>query len=481
MRRPLLLLGGRAADVLGRRRVFVGGLAVFTVASLLCGLAPSAGVLVAARALQGAGAALVAPAGLSLLTTIFSEGEERNRALGTWSAVAAGGGAAGLLLGGVLTEVAGWRWVFLVNGPVGAAVVVGSLRALPEGGSGRRTAGGGHQGEPGGRLDASGAATATLGLMTLVYGLSRGERAGLGDATTVALLLSSVALLAAFVLIELRARDPLVPLGLFRNRTLAGANLATLLFSGVVVGANFFPTLYLQQVLSFSPLRTGLAFLPMAAVAALASALAARFVEAAGVRRLLLSGMVALAAGSLLLYRIAPDGAYLTDVLPGMVLVAAGMGVGFTVGTLAATAGVEGGRQGAASGILTTCQQVGGAVGLAVLAAVAAAGTAGAASGAAGAAGATTPEALVGGFRTAFLVMGAAGLLAAVAVWGLVRETDCRTELARRRGAGGVVAVSAGGSVHGAPCQPAISRIADGRVSHPRPTVRGSSTWREPP
>jgi EmrB/QacA subfamily drug resistance transporter len=424
----LLLLGGRAADLFGRRRVFVWGLGAFTLASLLCGLAPTAGVLVAARALQGAGAALVAPAGLSLLTTIFPEGEARNRALGAWSAVAAGAGAAGLILGSVLTELVGWRSVFLINAPVGIAVVVASLRALPGGRPEYRRGG----------LDLPGAAAATLGLIALVYALSRGEREGFGDGTTVALLLGSAGLLAAFVIAELRARDPLVPFGIFRSRTLAGANLATLLFSAVVIEANYFPTLHLQQVLSFSPLRTGLAFLPMTTGAALASALAARYVAKVGTRRLLLWGMLSLAAGSLLLCSVSADGGYLMGVLPGMVLIAVGMGLGFTIGTVAATAGVRVERQGAASGILTTGQQLGGAVGLAVLATVAAAATEPAAS----------PEALVGGFRAAFLAMCGFGLLATAAVWALVREPDCRSELERRSKGKG---------------NPAVARISTGR------------------
>lgn len=447
----LLLLGGRAADLFGRRRVFVWGLGVFTVASLLCGLAPTAGVLVAARAMQGAGAALVAPAGLSLLTTIFSEGEERNRALGAWSAVAAGGGAAGLILGGLLTDLAGWRWVFLVNAPVGAAVIAASLRMLPAG----RSTTSAEDADTGGtlrqRLDAPGAATATLGLMALVYALSLGEREGFGSGTTLALLAGSAALLVAFVFVEKRAGNPLVPFGIFRSRTLAGANLATLFFSAVVIGANFFPTLYLQQVLFFSPLLTGLAFLPMTVVAALASALAARLVGRTGARPLLLSGMLALAAGSALLARVSPDGGYLADVLPGLVLVAVGLGAGFTVGTLAATSGVRAEQQGAASGILTTSQQLGGAVGLALLATVASA-VAGDAS---------SPEALVGGFRAAFLAMCGLGLLAAATVWVLVRERDCQGELARKRREG-PAPMPAGASAYASPCQPAISRIVAG-------------------
>lgn len=275
----LLLLGGRLSDLLGRRNAFVWGLGLFTLASLGCGLAPSAAFLVAARAMQGVGGALVAPAALSLLTSIFPEGEERNRALGLWSAVAATGGAAGLLIGGVLTDLAGWRSVFLVTVPLGAIVALASLRVLPEG---RPETGGG-------RLDWAGAATATTGLVALVYGLGRGETEGFGEVSVVALLLSAVVLIAAFVVIELRVREPLVPFGLFRSPTLTGANLATLLLSAVIIGTNFFLTLYLQQVLSFSPLQTGLAFLPQTLAAAVASGVAARLVSRLGVRALLRS------------------------------------------------------------------------------------------------------------------------------------------------------------------------------------------------
>jgi EmrB/QacA subfamily drug resistance transporter len=437
----LLLLGGRIADLLGRRRVFVSGLALFTLASLACGLAGSEATLLAARLLQGGGAALVAPAALSLLTAIFPEGETRNRALGVWSAVAAGGGAAGLLLGGVLTDLAGWRWVFLVNVPVGIVVVAVARRVLPE----SRPAGTG-------RIDAAGAVAATAGLMALVYGLGRGGQEGFGDRLVLALLPASVALLAAFVAIERRAAAPLVPFGLFRLRTLVGANLATFLMSGVVLGVNFFLTLHFQEVLAYSPIETGLAFLPMTLVIGLASGAAARLVDRTGARPLLLGGMLALAGGSVLLSRLSADGSYAVDVLPGLLLVAVGLGPGFTIGTLAATAGVPAGQQGVASGVLNTSQQVGGAVGLAALAAVASAAT--------GSAAGSTPAALTDGFAAAFLVAGGFAVIAAGAAGALVRERDCRAELARRgREASGSPAA---GIAHTAPCQPAITRMATG-------------------
>ena len=454
----LLLLGGRLSDLLGRRNMFVWGLTLFTLASLGCGLAPSAAFLVISRALQGVGGALVAPAALSLLTSIFPEGEERNRALGVWSAVAAVGGAAGLLIGGVLTDLAGWRAVFLVTVPLGAVVALASLRALPEGRPESR----------GGRLDLAGALAATAGLVALVYGLGRGETQGFGEISVVALLLSSVVLLAAFVVIELWVREPLVPFSLFRSRTLTGANVATLLLSAVIIGTNFFLTLYLQQVLSFSPLQTGLAFLPQTLAAAASSGVAARLAGRLGVRTLLLSGMVSLTLGALLLSRLSPNGSYLTDVLPGLLFVSVGLGFGFTVGTLAATSGILARRQGVASGVFNTSQQVGGAVGLAILATVAGAVTESATeSSVAG----SVPGALTSGFGVAFLVAAGFGLAAALAVWTLVRDPDCQEEFKRRtklRKIGEKPAtVAAGASVHASPCQPAAARVSAGEPRRP--------------
>ncbi len=454
----LLLLGGRAADLLGRRRLFVAGLAIFTLASLVCGLAPSAVLLVAARALQGVGGGLVSPAALSLLTTIFPEGRDRDRALGVWSALAAGGGAAGLLLGGVLTGLVSWRWVFLVNVPVGAMVLAFSPRALPVG-----------RAEGGGRIDAAGAAAATAGLVALVYGLDRGGQEGFGAGDVIALLAAAAVLLAAFVAIERRAPEPLLPFGLFQRRTLAGANLATLLLSAVILGVNYFLTLYFQQVLAYSPIETGLAFLPMTLVAALASGVAARLVGGVGARPLLAVGMVALCAGAGLLGQVTPRAGYL-GALPGMLLVAIGLGLGFTVGILAATAGVDARQQGVASGILGTSQQVGGAIGLAVLTAVAGAVT--------GSAPGPLSQALTDGFRAAFLVAAGFAGAALLAVGALVREDDCQAELARRvREPGGAPAVCAAQTT---PCQPAVTRLSwrpvttgagtgDVRGSHDRP------------
>ena len=396
-----LLLGGRVADAAGRKRVFLWGLALFTLASLACGLAPSSAVILAARAVQGLGAAFVAPAALSLLTSIFAEGAARDRALGVWSAVAAGGGAAGLLLGGVLTDFVGWRWVFLVNVPVGVLVLAASWRGLPEVRAPARSS-----------LDLAGALTVTAGLLALVYGLERGGQEGFDNPLVIALLAGAAALLTVFVALEGRVRDPLVPFEIFRIRSLTGANLASFLMSSVVVGVNYFLTVYLQRVLGLSPLETGLAFLPMTLTIMISSNLSARAVGRFGARTLLVAGLLVLALGTLSLLRIAPDASYLETVLPGLILVGLGLGPGFAVTTIAATAGVSVERLGVASGILSTTQQVGGAVGLAALAVVA------------GASGGQGAAALVGGFRAAFAVMIGLSLAAATAAGTLVSAKE---------------------------------------------------------
>lgn len=439
----LLLLGGRLADVLGRRRVFVAGLLVFTLASLGCGLARSDGMLVVARAVQGVGGALVSPAALALLITIYPEGPQRNRALGVWSAVAAGGGAAGLLLGGALTDLAGWRSVFLVNVPLGALVAVAAWRALEESRPAR-----------GGGIDVGGGVAATAGLIALVYGLSRGEQAGFGNPLVLALLAGGALALAAFVVVERRVREPLVPVELFRLPTLLGANVSTLLMSAVVLGVNYFLTLFFQQVQGYSPLQTGLAFLPLTFAAALASGVAARSIGRVGARRLLLAAMLALAVGAALLAQITPRSSYISGALPGLLLAAVGLGFGFTVGTLAATAGVVPRLQGVASGIFNTSQQIGGALGLAVLASVA-----GAVSGA-GADG--DLETLTAGFRAAFWTMAILAVAAALVVLALVREQDCAAEMARLDREPGQPTAATG---YASPCQPAVTRIAGGAIS----------------
>jgi len=431
----LLLLGGRAADLRGRRRLFVGGLVVFTVASLGCGLAQSDTMLVLARALQGVGAALVSPAALSLLIAIFPEGDERSRALGIWAGVGAGGAAAGLLVGGVLTDAAGWRWIFLINVPVGVAAVLAARRLLPAG-----------VGASAGRIDLPGAIAVTTGLMALVYGLGRGQHVGFTAGSTVALLAGAGALLAGFVAIERRAPEPLVNFAIFRARTLTGANLALGLGAGVFVAVTFFLTLYFQQVLGFSPIETGLAFLPISVLIAATAQVTSRLIARAGARRLMVAGAAALSAGVLLLSGISPGGSYLSDALPGMLAVAIAMGLVFPVGTVAGTAGVQPHEQGLASGILGTSQQLGPAVALAALATVASGITADAAG--------PPATALTDGFQIALLVGAAVAALAALGALALIRERDCEQELARRRRATRPPPIL---SAQASPCQPAIA------------------------
>jgi EmrB/QacA subfamily drug resistance transporter len=384
-----LLLGGRAADLFGRRRIFLAGLGLFTLASLACGLAPGPGALVAARAVQGLGAAVLAPATLTILTTTFTEPRERARALGIWSAALASGGATGALLGGVLTDTLSWRWIFLVNVPVGLAGIIAARAVLPE-----------SRGAVASRsLDVGGALTVTAGLTALVYGLVRTDVVGWTSPETVTALLAAAVLLAAFLVIETRvAAAPLVPLGLLRGRALAGANLAMLCVGGSMFAMWYFVSLYLQGVLGESPLRAGLAFLP-ASLAVIAGAQAgARLVPRLGPRRVLLVSPLLIAAGLAWMSRVSADGAYVTDILGPIVVAALGLGLSFPPGTYAATAGVAPRDAGLASGLVNSTRQVGGAIGLAALATIAVSQTT-------AALGHGSPaEALVAGYRSAFLV-----------------------------------------------------------------------------
>ena len=409
-----LLLAGRAADLFGRRRMFIVGILGFGVASLAAGLAVNELMLVVARAAQGLAGAVVSPAALALLTTTFREGAERNRALGVFGAVASAGGASGLLLGGVITEWAGWRWVFLVNVPIAVAAAIVAPRVVHE--ARERSAR---------RLDAPGAATITGALVALVYGLTRGEQAGFGDSLAVASLAGAAALATAFVVAERRSVDPLVPFRLFRLPTLAGTDVTAFTVSTLVSATPFFLSLYVQRVLDLTPVETGLAFLPMALTIMATSALAARLAAPIGVKRLLVTGLAALIAGSLLLSRLPVEGSYASDVLPGMTLFAVGLAVSYTTTTIGATAGVPDADQGVAGGLLNTFNQVGGAVGLAALATVAAAG-ADRSSGSADAA-------FVAGLRAAFLAAVGFATLGVFVAGTLIRERDCDAELARRR------------------------------------------------
>jgi EmrB/QacA subfamily drug resistance transporter len=398
-----LLLGGRAADLFGRRRILLAGLTLFTAASLVCGLAPGPETLVAARAVQGLGAAVLSPATLTILTTTFTEPEERARALGIWSAALASGGATGALLGGVLTDTLSWRWIFLVNVPVGVAGIVAARAVLAE-----------RRGEGTRSLDVAGAVLVTGSLTALVYGLVRTDVVGWGSPQTAAALVVAALLMAAFLVVETRvAASPLVPLGLLRAPGLAGANLAMLCVGGSMFAMWYFASLYLQGVLGESPLRAGLAFLP-ASLAVVAGAQAgARLVPRLGPRPVLVVAPLVIAAGLVWMSRVSADGAYATDILGPIVIAALGLGLSFPPGTYAATAGVAPRDAGLASGLVNATRQIGGAVGLAALATIAVHETAGALAG-----GHTPTEALVAGYDRAFLV--GAGIAVAASLSALL-------------------------------------------------------------
>ncbi len=358
----LLLLGGRLADLLGRRRMFALGLVVFSLASLLGGLAQSDAWLIAARALQGAGAAIVSPAALAIITTTFAEGGERNRALGVWGAVAGAGGAAGVLLGGILTDALSWRWVLFVNVPIGVAAALLAPRLLVESRVEQTKR----------SFDIPGAVTVTAGLSLLVYAVVDAVTSGWSSAATLERLAGALALLAAFVAIESRAAEPLVPFGIFRRRTLRGANAIGLLVGMSLFSMFFFISLYLQQVLGYSALKTGLAYLPLALAIILCAGGASVLVTRIGFKTTMLIGMAFVAAALLWFAQVrAPGGSYAADVLGPSLLAGMGLGLVFVAVTIAAVTGTTPDEAGLASGLINTSQQVGGALGLAILASLA--------------------------------------------------------------------------------------------------------------
>jgi EmrB/QacA subfamily drug resistance transporter len=379
-----LLLGGRAGDLLGRKRLFLVGLVVFTVASLLNGLASSEGMLIASRALQGFGAALISPAALSIISTTFEEGAERAKALGVWAAIAIGGSAVGLVLGGFLVQYFSWPWIFYVNVPVGIVAFILSLRLVPE--SRDLT---GHR-----SYDIAGAVTVTGGLMTLVYAIVDAQSAGWGSTKTIATFAIAAILLIAFVVIETRAKAPLVRLSIFRIRSLSIANIVMFLAASGIFAMFFFNTLYLQRVLGYKPLEAGLAFLPFTAGIMVSAGLASAFAPRVGVRLVAAIGMILTTGGLLLLTQLPVDGTYVSDVLPAILLSSLGMGAVFMPLTLIATTGLKNEDQGLASGLFNTSQQIGGALGLAVLSTIAASKSA--------SAGGSQANALVVGFHWAF-------------------------------------------------------------------------------
>jgi EmrB/QacA subfamily drug resistance transporter len=385
-----LLLGGRLGDLYGHRRLFLAGISLFTLASLCCGLAGSQGFLVTARAVQGVGGAVASAVSLSLMMHLFTDPADRAKAMGVFGFVASGGGSIGVLLGGVLTGLLDWHWIFLVNLPIGVAVVALSLRLLP-GGGGRVGAG---------RLDVAGAVTVTAALMLAVYAIVNGNQAGWTSARTVGLLAVAAGLLAVFLLIESRVAAPLMPLGLFRLRNLATANVIAVLWAAAMFAWFFLSALYLQLVLGYSPLRVGLAFLPGNVIMGVLSVgVSARLVMRFGIRRPLAAGLLMAAAGLVLFARAPVGGSFVVDVLPSMILLGTGAGIAFNPVLLAAMSDVAPAESGLASGVVNTAFMMGGALGLAVLASLAASRT-----DSLRAAGDGPLAALVGGYHLAFLV-----------------------------------------------------------------------------
>jgi EmrB/QacA subfamily drug resistance transporter len=351
-----LLLGGRAADLLGRRRVFMFGVALFSIASLVCGLATSDTVLIAARAVQGLGGAIISPAALSIVSTTFTEGAERNKALGIWGALGGSGAAVGVLLGGVLTKYAGWEWIFFVNVPVGALVLVAAPQIVRESRVETDER----------RYDPLGAITITGGLALLVYAISRAPFVGWGTPRTILLLIGSVGLIAAFLFIERRVPKPLMPFSIFRVRTVAGANIVGFLL-GAVIFANFFVlTLYVQDVLHYSPLKAGVTFVATAGTAVIAAGASQALVTRVGVKPILALGLVLLTAGMVWYTQIPAHGNYASNLLPGYLLVGVGIAFSFVPVSIAALAGVAPDEAGLASGLINTSQQIGGAIGVAL-------------------------------------------------------------------------------------------------------------------
>lgn len=417
-----LLLGGRMADLIGRRRLFIAGLVLFALASLAGGFATSPGMLIAARAVQGLGAALLSPAALSLVTVMFSEGAERNKAMGVWGAVAGSGGAAGVLLGGVLTEYAGWEWVLFVNVPIGVAAALLAPRLLPE----SRNAGARH-------FDIAGAVSITAGLSLLVYTLVDANDAGWLSTQTLALGAVALALVAAFTAIELRSRAPLVPFGIFRKRTISGTNVVALLVAMALFSMFFFVSLYMQLVLGYDALEAGLAYLPLAAGIIVSAGIASGLVTKFGFKPILTAGLVLTAIGLVWFAQVEVGGSYVGDILFPSLIAAVGLGFAFVPMTIAAVSGVEPHQAGLASGLINTSQQVGGALGLAILASIANSRT-DELMRAAGGDPAALPNALTEGFQIAFIVGAGFAVVGAILSATLIssRESREHAEAARR-------------------------------------------------
>jgi EmrB/QacA subfamily drug resistance transporter len=409
-----LLLGGRLADILGRRRLFLAGLVIFSAASLLSGFAWSDEALILARAVQGFGAAIITPAALSILMTTFSEGRERNAALGVWGAVGAFGAVAGVLLGGILTDWLSWEWIFYINVPVGLAALALTPLLLAESRDKHVRS-----------FDVPGAVLVTSGLITLVFGITQANDYGWGSLETIGLFVGALVLLASFVGWELRAKEPLMPFTIFRIRTVSAANIAGLILGTVTFSMFLMLTLYMQQVLAYSPMKTGVAYLAVAGTAIVWSGVAAQLVNRVGVKPVIATGMTLLAVGLLYFTQVSVGGSYVGDLLPGFLIIAAGLGFSFVPISIAALAGIQPSEAGLASGLFNTSQQIGGALGIAALSAVATSTTNDAV-----ASGTALPKALTDGFESAFIWGGIVAAIGIVVALVLVRRSELEQPVA---------------------------------------------------
>jgi EmrB/QacA subfamily drug resistance transporter len=409
-----LLLGGRTADLLGRRRVFMAGLLLVAAASLAAGFSATEGQLIVARAAQGLGAAIISPAALSIVTTIFSDGAERNKALGVWGAVAGAGGAAGVLLGGILTDGLGWEWVLWVNVPVSLIAFFLAPRLIAES----------RASDEASTFDVAGAVTVTAALSILVYAVVDANDSGWGSIKTQGLIALSLILLAAFVVIELRTRKPLVPFSIFRIRTLTGANIVGILVGASLFSMFFFISLYMQQVLGYSAIHAGLSYLPLALTIIASAGIASGLVTKVGYKPVLAIGLLFIFAGLAWFSRVSVGGSFVSDILGPSLLAAAGLGFAFVTTTIAAVSGVEERESGLASGLINTSQQIGGALGLAVLSSLATSRTSDAVAGGSG-----LHDALTEGFRVAFLGGAGIALLGFVLTLVLLKGSDSRAHV----------------------------------------------------
>jgi EmrB/QacA subfamily drug resistance transporter len=405
----LLLLGGRIGDLLGRRRLFMIGLGLFAVTSLVAALSVSSGMLIAARLLQGAAGAILSPSVFSIVSVTFEEGAERNKALGILGGIAGSGAAIGVLAGGVLTEYAGWEWIFLVNVPIGIATLFFVPRYVRESRATNLTR----------HFDAAGATTVTAGLMFLVYGLTQSTNNGWTSGKTIGALSAAAVLIATFVFVEARSRSPLVPLSFFRKRTPTGANVIGFGLGTMIFGVFFMLSLYMQQVLGYSAMQTGVGYLAVALTAVVAAGASQALVTKLGVKPVLMSGMVLLGLGLAFFSQVSVGGSYVGDLLPGFLLIGVGMGFSFVPISIAALAGITSTEAGLASGLINTSQQIGGALGIAILATVSTTRSDNLLAN-----GTERAAALTGGFSIAFWVAAAFAVVSLVATIALLRRDD---------------------------------------------------------